>query len=95
MLSLRDGAITPAEQLVRLIALVDAHPGALAAHLAGSLKAAAMREHRSSGQADPFKAAIRRISIWKYLRKRRRSLWMRIEANLTTGLRENSVLGLP
>ena len=61
MQAFRDGAITHAEQLARLIALVDAQPGALAAHIAGSLKAAAMREHGPSGQADPFRAAIRRI----------------------------------
>ena len=61
MQAFRDDAITHAEQLARLIALVDAQPGALAAHIAESLKAAAMREHGPSGQADPFKAAIRRI----------------------------------
>jgi hypothetical protein len=60
MQAFRDGA-TLAERLARLIAVVDAQPGALAAHIAGSLKAAAMREHGPPGQADPFKAAIRRI----------------------------------
>jgi hypothetical protein len=53
MQAFQDVAITHAERLARWIALVDAQPGALAAHIAGSLKAAAMREHGPSGQADP------------------------------------------
>jgi hypothetical protein len=70
MQAFRDGAITHAQQLARLIALVDAQPGALAAHIAGSLKAAAMREHGLSGQADPFGAAIRRILDVEVLAKK-------------------------
>jgi putative DNA primase/helicase len=45
--------------------------GALAAHIGGSLKAAAMREHGASGQADPFKAAIRRILDVEVLEKKK------------------------
>jgi hypothetical protein len=63
-------AITHAERLARWIALVDAQPGALAAHIAGSLKAAAMREHGPSGQADPFKVAIRPILDVEVLAKK-------------------------